>query len=82
MTTWVDRAEVRRANDQKIEGMNQHDFQWLHLGCEKETKVTVVNSDKVDPATSDPLPVEKTVITCHTHNVSSEATYSPVLQSK
>lgn len=32
MTTWVDRAEQRLASARETQGLNIHDFEWVHLG--------------------------------------------------
>lgn len=63
---WVHRVEVTRNNELHEQGINQHDFQWLHLGHDIKAKTTVVNSSVIDPTTGDPEPVFGSQLICLT----------------
>jgi len=65
---WVERAETRRRNGLRVEGLSHHDFCWLHLGHEIKKEKVVVNSSVADPATADlerVLDMQLTCVTCN-----------------
>lgn len=71
---WVERLLARVERDRRIDGkLPVEDFAWLHLPCNAVDRLElVVNSDKIDPASGDPLPVRMVQLHCNKHNVSSQ----------
>jgi hypothetical protein len=68
---WVERAYTKRNNELKENGINQHDFLWLHLNHGVEEKIIPVNSTEADPSTGDPEPVFGKQLFCPIDNVTS-----------
>jgi len=64
------RLEEDRAADNVL-GVEM--FGYIHLPCGKDVveERDTRNSEKVDPATSDPLPIHLVRLHCNKHNVSS-----------
>lgn len=68
------RSVVIAAEEQKsLDGVLPFDdFRLTHLSCGVvEETLPTINSDKVDPVTSDLLPIFRSRLHCNKHNVSS-----------
>lgn len=72
--TFAEKALEVTEKQRKLDGvLSIEDFGWIHLPCDGVVvqNLPPLNSDKVDPATADMLPVFRSRLHCNKHNVSS-----------
>ena len=58
-------------HERKLNNLAEHDFRWLHLGCDLQEPVEIKNSVENDPASGDPRPVFVKSLYCEAHGATS-----------